>query len=214
MYGMLIIRIKTFLQLCQRTTNNNANPNLKITLMTRRGTTNDKTTNRPPSIPVKPWCPQVTGPRHHDRQTTDRQTNLLYVLTFSLCTSVVSLLLIFLVGKVDELTAPWNSLNSIMWIVFNCFRSLDSFWIVKKMSDMFSNDFKCFRSFRMISNVSEIFKWFQMFQKLSNAVEIMPLTWLQGLLQGKKPHDVSLLQPICNVSNCVCMCMLGLGLGL
>ena len=35
---------------------------------------NDKTTNRPPSIPVKPWCPQVTGPRHHDRQTTDRRT--------------------------------------------------------------------------------------------------------------------------------------------
>ena len=88
MYGMLIIRIKTFGFV----------------------PTNDKTTNRPPSIPVKPWCPQVTGPRHHDRQTTDRQTNLLYVcmyvLTFSLCTSVVSLLLILFFFGVEGTSLP------------------------------------------------------------------------------------------------------------
>ena len=37
--------------------------------------TNDErqTTNRLPSIPVKPRCPQVTGPRHHDKQQRQPQ---------------------------------------------------------------------------------------------------------------------------------------------
>ena len=48
--------------------------------------------------------------RRNDRQTTDRQTNLLYVcmyvLTFSLCTSVVSLLLILFFFGVEGTSLP------------------------------------------------------------------------------------------------------------
>ena len=170
-----------------KTTDNNTNhpgaciiidsPQPQITLMTGGGTlrvsypklggttdrrlpTNDKTTNRPPSIPVKPWCPQVTGPRHHNRQT-DRRTNCMYVCMYvfpAMTKCSIINLNIFWWGK-------WTSLpplGIVSTALCESFSIVFDRWIVSELLK------KCQTCFRMISNVSEVFEWFQMFQKFSN----------------------------------------------
>ena len=100
--------------------------------------------------------------RRNDRQTTDRQTKLLF-LTISDCIfamtkcSIINLN-IFWWGK-------WTSLpplGIVSTALCESFSIVFDRWIVSELLK------KCQTCFRMISNVSEVFEWFQMFQKFSN----------------------------------------------